>query len=97
MLSNQKTWASDISFQDIMHVYLPGSHVSVLLKSCFSLDIIYSHVLITLILCIMQKRKVAVSLNVTFLSVMVNFEERGKKEHSGFTLRQHISKNTYIQ
>lgn len=46
ILSNQKIWASDISFQDIMHAYLPGSHVSVLLEIYFSLDITYRHVLI---------------------------------------------------
>lgn len=44
-----------------------------------------------------KEKSSGVPLNVSFLSVTVNFEQRGKKEHCECTLRRHISKNSCIQ
>lgn len=84
VLSNLKIWIILVTFllQYTVLVYFPGSLVPGLLRGYIYLDIIYRNVLlIPLMLCIAQNSKVAecfflsVPLNLTFLSVTVNFED----------------------
>ena len=106
VLSNLKIWVILVTFflQDTVHVYFPASLLPGLLGGYFYLDIIYRNVLlIPLILCITENSKVAecyslsFPLNLAFLSVTANFEERSKRGHRECTFRQHISKNRYIK